>query len=254
MRIALAQMDMAWLDESVNLAKVERCAEQASDADLLVLPEMFTTGFCMDAKDSAISMDGTIVSRLRELSKRYDLAIYGSLAIKDDGRFFNRGLFICPDGTVHHYDKRHLFSPGMEADHYCQGKDRVVVSYKGWRFCLQICYDLRFPVFVRNVDNEYDVLLYVANWAESRISAWNRLLPARAIENMAYVCGVNRVGADIYGEQGGCSVLLDPIGNVIVDCGKGEKLLVSPELDMERLKRMRTKFPVYKDADRFSLE
>lgn len=254
MRIAIAQMDLAWCDESVNLAKVESLVTQVSEADLLVLPEMFTTGFCMDAQKLAVKMDGATVSYLKSLSAQYDIALYGSLMIEEDGHYYNRGLFICPDGTVYHYDKHHLFSPGTEGETYTAGKERVVVPYKGWNFCLQVCYDLRFPVFVRNVNNEYDVILYVANWAESRISSWERLLPARAVENMAYVCGVNRVGSDIYGLQGGSSVLLDPLGNRLIDCGKEEGLFISDELNKDRLTRLREKFPVYKDADPFSLD
>ncbi len=253
MRIAIAQMNLAWCDEASNLAKVAELAEEASEADLLVLPEMFTTGFCMEADKWAVTMDGATIERLKAISAQYDLALYGSVMIKEEGRFYNRGLFITPDGTIHSYDKHHLFSPGAEAGTYTAGEERVVVAYKGWNFCLQVCYDLRFPVFVRNVDNGYDVLLYVANWAESRISSWQRLLPARAVENMAYVCGVNRVGSDIYGLQGGSSVLLDPIGNCLIDCGKEEGLFISEDLSKDRLNRLREKFPVYKDADRFTL-
>ncbi len=253
MRIAIAQMNLAWCDEASNLAKVAELAEKASEADLLVLPEMFTTGFCMEADKWAVTMDGATIERLKSLSAQYDLAIYGSLMVEEEGHYYNRGLFICPDGTIYQYDKHHLFTPGTEAESYTAGERKVVVPYKGWNFCLQICYDLRFPVFVRNVENEYDVILYVANWAESRISSWERLLPARAVENMAYVCGVNRVGSDIYGLQGGSSVLLDPLGNRLIDCGKEECLLISDDLDKARLDRMRVKFPVYKDADRFSL-
>lgn len=254
MKIAIAQMDMVWRDEATNLAKVEQLALQAQEADLLILPEMFTTGFCMDADELACDMGGETVKKLQALSRQYDLALYGSVIIEEQGKFLNRGLFIKPDGEIVSYDKKHLFTPGTEADTYSSGDKKVIAEYKGWRFCLQICYDLRFPVFVRNVENEYDAILYVANWAESRISAWNRLLPARAIENMAFVCGVNRVGTDIYGEQGGNSVLLNPIGDPIISCGKKEELAISEELTKEKLERMRQKFPVYKDADRFTIQ
>lgn len=254
MRIAIAQMDLAWCDEATNLAKVETLMAQAAEADLLVLPEMFTTGFCMDADRLSIKMDGATIAYLKSLSAKYDLALYGSLMVEEEGHYYNRGLFICPDGTIYKYDKHHLFPPGTECNTYTAGKDRVVVPYKGWNFCLQVCYDLRFPVFVRNVNNEYDVILYVANWAESRISSWERLLPARAVENMAYVCGVNRVGSDIYGLQGGSSVLLDPLGNSLINAGKEEGLFISEDLSKDRLNRLREKFPVYKDADRFSLD
>lgn len=254
MRIAIVQMDLAWCDEATNLEKVEKLMAQSADADLLVFPEMFTTGFCMDAAQYSVKMDGATIAYLKSLCARYDLAIYGSLMVEEEGHYYNRGLFICPDGKVYPYDKRHLFSPGTEGNTYTAGKERVVVPYKGWNFCLQICYDLRFPVFVRNVENEYDVILYVANWAESRISSWERLLPARAVENMAYVCGVNRVGSDIYGLQGGSSVLLDPLGNALINCGKEEGLFISEDLSKDRLTRLREKFPVYKDADHFSLD
>lgn len=253
MKIAIAQMDLAWRDEATNLAKVEIFAKQAQEADLLVLPEMFTTGFCMDADELACTMESETIKRLQSISKQYDLALYGSVITKEEGKFLNRGLFIKPDGETISYDKRHLFTPGTEANTYSPGDKKVIVEYKGWRFCLQICYDLRFPVFVRNIENEYDVILYVANWAESRISAWDRLLPARAIENMAYVCGVNRVGKDLYGEQGGNSILLNPIGDPIISCGKEEQLAISEELTKEKLERMRQKFPVYKDADKFTI-
>ena len=254
MRIAIAQMDLAWRDEAANLRKVEQLAGRAQEADLLVLPEMFTTGFCMDAAELATTMEGAVIQQLKEISKRYNLALYGSLMVKENARYYNRGVFITPDGALHTYDKHHLFSPGTEAETYSAGKEKVIVSYKGWNICLQICYDLRFPVFVRNVGNEYDLILYVANWAESRISSWSRLLPARAIENMAYVCGVNRVGEDPYGAQGGESVLLDPLGNSLLSCGKEETLLISEELTKERLEKMRLKFPVHKDADHFTIQ
>lgn len=254
MRIAIAQMDLTWRDETSNLRKVEQFAERAQEADLLVLPEMFTTGFCMDAAELATTMESTVIQRLKEISKRYDLALYGSLMVVENAHYYNRGVFITPDGALHTYDKKHLFTPGTEAETYSAGKEKVIVPYKGWNFCLQICYDLRFPVFVRNIQNEYDIILYVANWAESRISSWSRLLPARAIENMAYVCGVNRVGEDIYGAQGGASVLLDPLGNSLIACGKEEELRISEDLTKERLERMRQKFPVHKDADHFTIQ
>ena len=254
MRIAIAQMDLTWRDETSNLRKVEQFAERAQEADLLVLPEMFTTGFCMDAAELATTMESTVIQRLKEISKRYDLALYGSLMVVENAHYYNRGVFITPDGALHTYDKKHLFTPGTEAETYSAGKEKVIVPYKGWNFCLQICYDLRFPVFVRNIQNEYDIILYVANWAESRISSWSRLLPARAIENMAYVCGVNRVGEDPYGAQGGESVLLDPLGNSLLNCGKEETLLISEELTKERLEKMRLKFPVHKDADHFTIQ
>lgn len=254
MRIAIAQMDLTWRNEAANLKKVEQFAERAQEADLLVLPEMFTTGFCMDAAELATTMDGAVIRQLKEISKRYDLALYGSLMVEENARYYNRGVFITPDGALHTYDKHHLFTPGTEAETYSAGEEKVIVPYKGWNFCLQICYDLRFPVFVRNIQNEYDIILYVANWAESRISSWTRLLPARAIENMAYVCGVNRVGEDIYGPQGGASVLLDPLGNSLISCGKEEELRISENLTKERLERMRQKFPVHKDADHFTIQ
>ena len=179
-------MDLAWRDEAANLRKVEQLAERAQEADLLVLPEMFTTGFCMDAAELATTMGGAVIQQLKEISQRYDLALYGSLIVEENNRHYNRGLFITPDGDVRTYDKHHLFSPGTEAETYSAGKEKVIVPYKGWNICLQICYDLRFPVWSRNPDCGYDLLLNIANWPSSRIEAADILIHARAVENACY--------------------------------------------------------------------
>ena len=255
MKISLMQYPLAWADIRKNLAVWEqRLAPLAGKTDVVVLPEMFTTGFCTDDMYLAEDMQGTTVQKLREWSRDYDFALVGSFMAKEDEHIYNRAFFVEPDGMVSYADKRHLFSMGGEDQYLSAGNKRLIVNYKGVKFCVLVCYDLRFPVWARNVDNAYDVLVYVANWPEARRSAWKTLLPARAVENLAFVCGVNRVGIDGKGiAYGGDSAIYSPKGEKLADAGKRDGAVRTCTLAYSELDRLRTKFPAWKDADRFSL-
>lgn len=217
--------------------------------DLMVLPEMFTTGFCADPSDAVgVIDDGTAaVAWMRRMAERYDAAVAGSVAVAEGGRYFNRMYFVRPDGSAEHYDKRHLFTMGGEADHYTAGRRRVVVEWCGVRILLQVCYDLRFPVFARN-RGDYDMIIYSANWPTPRIAVWDTLLRARAIENQCYVAGVNRAGRDRWCEYCGHTAFADAYGRVATSCAEGEDLVIG-EVDMDALEAFRRKFPVLDDRD-----
>lgn len=217
--------------------------------DLIVLPEMFTTGFCVDPShaEGVIDDGAAAVAWMRRMAERYDAAVAGSVAVADGGRYFNRMYFVRPDGGVEYYDKRHLFAIGGEADHYTAGCRRVVVAWRGVRILLQVCYDLRFPVFARS-RGDYDMIVYAANWPTPRIAVWDTLLRARAIENQCYVAGVNRAGQDPWCDYCGRTALIDPYGRVAASCGEGERV-VTVDIDMDRLTAFRRKFPVLEDRD-----
>lgn len=254
LRISLLQTDIKWEDKEYNLSTLERyISELTGKTDLIVLPEMFSTGFSMNSRLLAEKADGTTIATLQKWSLRYNVALSGSFIAEDKGEYYNRGFFISPS-QITFYDKRHLFRMGDEAKHFSAGDKQTVVQYKGFNICLLICYDLRFPVWARNVNNKYDLLLYVANWPESRIKVWNTLLEARAIENQAYVCGVNRVGKDNMGLiYNGQSALIDYKGNKVAYLDTAIEQVVTVEISKEDLNLFRSKFPVWKDADRFSL-
>lgn len=259
LRVTLVQTPLAWEDPAANRAAFgSRLAELAGRTDLVVLPEMFTTGFTMRSGDLAEAMHGPTVEWLRDQSKRIGAAFYGSVIIGEEDRFLNRGIFATPDGRILWYDKRHLFRMAGEDAAYAPGDRRVVVEWRGWRLLLQVCYDLRFPVFSRSC-GDYDVLLYVANWPGARRLAWSRLLPARAIENLAYCIGVNRVGTDGAGiGYSGDSVALDPQGTEIPPAegsppDPGGEAIWTVVLDGSALDAYRTRFPAHLDADPFRL-
>ena len=196
LKITLVQRMLHWEDAAANRSQFQEVmAPLRGVTDLIVLPEMFTTGFSMRSAELAETMDGATVRWMREQTNALDAALYGSVIIQEAGNCFNRGLFVTPEGQVATYDKRHLFRFANETEHYSAGKERVVVEWRGWRILLQIWFDLRFPVFARN-RGDYDAALYVANWPEARRFPWSQLLIARAIENQCYVAGVNRVGMD----------------------------------------------------------
>jgi omega-amidase len=252
LRVTLVQSMLHWEDVAANLAMfASKLAGLKGATDLIVLPEMFSTGFSMRSAELAEPMEGSTVTWMKEQARTLDTAIYGSAIIKEGGRCFNRGLFVRPDGSVEHYDKRHLFRMAEEIHHYAPGEQRVVVEWRGWRLLLQICYDLRFPVFSRN-RGDYDALVYVASWPDARRYVWSQLLIARAIENQSYAIGVNRVGMDGKGHHySGGSVVVDPRGDA-EEIAPGEGLMHSV-LHREALDDFRAKFPVGKDADDFEL-
>ena len=228
--------------------------------EIIVLPEMFSTGFSMKAELLAETMDGPAVQWMKKLSAQNRVILTGSLIIEEDKKYFNRLIWMLPNGEYGYYDKRHLFAYGEEDKHYDAGNKRLITSVKGWKLNMQVCYDLRFPVWARqspekkdNAVYEYDVLVYVANWPQRRSHAWKTLLCARAIENQCYVVGVNRVGKDgndIY--HSGNSLVIDPLGEVLYHMADEDDIFTIT-LEKERLDEVRAKFPFLKDADRFSL-
>lgn len=254
LNIAVFQYDQVWENPSANLEKLDEMLNDLADnIDLVILPEMFTTGFSMNVSHLAETMEGNTLSWMKSRSKEYKTALAGSLIITENGRFFNRLVFVEPSGKVTSYDKRHLFRMGNEEAHFSRGEDRVIVNYRGWRICLLICYDLRFPVWARN-RNDYDLLVYSANWPDARQEVWNTLLKARAIENQAYVVGANRVGVDGNSiRYSGGSQIIGPKGNVLTQAVDFAEQTISASLSLNELMRFRVSFPVLGDADSFSL-
>ena len=248
MRISIIQMDLAWADVDENIRRADAAVDSMPGSDLYVLPEMFSTGFCTVPEGIAEKADGQTLQWMKTKASEVNAAIAGSIAVREDGKYYNRFCFVQPDGTVSFYDKKHLFTYGGEHEHYTAGDRRVVVEFKGVRILLEICYDLRFPIWSRN-HGDYDMILYVASWPSVRVGAWKSLLVARAIENQCYVAGVNRVGTDPSNEYSGDSMVIDPYGKVVVSCEDGTESVASAEIDMEMLEGFRKKFPVLNDSD-----
>lgn len=253
MKITLIQTDLLWNDPAGNRARFEQKIAEAGSADLIVLPEMFSTGFCTQPRLAAEPLGGETLPWMKRIAQKTDCALAGSVAVEENGNYFNRFYFVKPDGSVSQYDKRHLFTYGGEHKEFTAGDKRVIVEYKGWRILLQICYDLRFPVWSRN-RNDYDLALYTANWPTPRVDAWSALLRARAIENLCYVAGINRTGTDPNCSYCGKSALLDFKGQTLANVEPGKEALLSAELDADALRDFRKNFPALQDADRFSLE
>ncbi|MCB0765968.1 MAG: amidohydrolase [Flavobacteriales bacterium] len=255
LRATLVQSMLHWEDADANRAMFDDMLSTLKGVtDLIVLPEMFTTGFSMRSNELAEEMNGPTVVWMQEQARELDAALYGSVIITEGGRCFNRGLFVKPDGEVTVYDKRHLFRFANETDHYSAGKERVVVEWRGWRILLQICFDLRFPVFARN-RGDYDAILYVANWPEARRFPWSQLLIARGIENQCYVAGVNRVGMDGKGiHYSGDSAVIDPRGAIIAHVEASQEGMTTARFDRNALEDFRAKFPVAMEADDFELK
>lgn len=253
MIIALIQTELIWENPNKNRRLLqEKINSISSDVDLIVLPEMFTSGFTMNSKAVAETMQGETISWLKNIVKERNCSITGSLVIEENGNYYNRLVFIFPDGEIQHYDKRHLFTLAGEDKIYTAGKEKLIVEYKGFKICPLICYDLRFPVFSRNVE-DYDVLIYVANWPKPRINAWDLLLKARAVENMSYVIGVNRIGFDTNNhEYVGHSQVVDCLGNNLIEPQDKEGILIV-ELDKEKLHETRKKLAFLDDKDDFRI-
>lgn len=253
LRVTLVQTMLHWENPKANRAMLgEKLNGLDGATDLVVLPEMFPTGFSMRSAELAETMEGPTLFWMRETAKALDAAIYGSLIVTENDRYHNRGVFMRPDGSCTTYDKRHLFRMGEENDHFTSGTERVTVAWRGWRTLLQVCYDLRFPVFSRN-RGDYDLALYVANWPEARQFAWQQLLIARAIENQCAVVGVNRVGMDGKGlHYAGGSVALDALGRPVAETAPDEWVRTFI-LNGGSLLELRDRFPVGKDADSFTL-
>ena len=253
MKIASIKTNLIWEKPNENKALLQEKINAISQyVDLIVLPEMFTSGFTMNPKIVAETMEGETIKWLKNLAKAKNCAITGSLVIIENKNFYNRLVFVFPNGEIQTYDKKHLFSLAGEDKIYTSGTKKLIIDYKGFKICPLICYDLRFPVFSRNVE-DYDVLLYVANWPKPRINAWDILLKARSVENMSYVIGVNRVGIDGNNhEYIGHSNAIDFLGNELIETSENEEVF-TVELNKNILLETRQKLGFLNDRDKFTL-
>lgn len=259
LQITLVQTELRWEDKNANLQMLEeKLSSLRESTHVIVLPEMFSTGFSMKPKVLAETMDGPTVEWMKKMAKNKRAIVTGSAIIEQAGSYFNRLIWMLPNGQFGHYDKRHLFAYGEEHLHYKGGQERLIASVNGWKINLMVCYDLRFPVWSRQQYGEsgqfeYDLLIYVANWPERRNTAWKSLLRARAIENQCYVIGVNRVGNDGNGiYHSGDSMVIDPLGEILFH-KEHEEIIQTISLDKTHLNNVREKFPFWKDADRFNI-
>lgn len=257
--ISIIQTDLHWEDKTRNLQMLEQKIMGIGEkTEIVVLPEMFSTGFSMDPQKLAEPMDGAGIEWMKRLAATKKIILTGSLIIEEAGKYYNRLVWMLPNGKYGVYDKRHRFAFAGEDQQYSAGNKRLVASVKGWKINLLICYDLRFPVWARQnptgtSEHEYDILLYVANWPERRSHAWRTLLTARAIENQCFVVGVNRVGKDGKGiEYNGHSMVIDPLGATLYHKEKDEDIFTIT-LQKETLDTVHIKFPFWKDADLFSI-
>lgn len=256
--LTIIQTDLVFENKSANLERLKAKIENIEQrTEIVVLPEMFSTGFSMQPALFAETMEGETVQWMKDIAETNKIIVTGSIIIEEEGKYFNRLIWMLPNGQLGYYDKRHLFAYGEEDKHYTGGNKRLIASVKGWKINLLICYDLRFPVWSRQQsgenETEYDLLIYVANWPERRSHAWKTLLCARAIENQCYVAGVNRVGKDnknIY--HSGNSLVIDPLGQVLYHMADEEDVFTIT-LQKEDLEKARTQFPFWKDADDFTI-
>lgn len=248
MIVTILQRDIKWADPKTNVERISEAIDRNLGADLYVLPEMFSTGFCTSPEGIAESVDGDTLQWMIRKSSQIDAAIAGSVAVTDGEYYFNRFYFVKPSGEIAWYDKKHLFTYGGEHLHFTAGSERVVVEWRGVRILLEVCYDLRFPIWSRN-RGDYDMILYVASWPTPRVAAWSALLVARAIENQCYVAGVNRIGNDPSCNYCGGSVVIDPYGKIMTSCADNIECEATAEVNMEELETFRRKFPVLNDAD-----
>ena len=253
--VSLVQTDIIWEQRNANLLQLEQKINAiAEPTELIIMPEMFTTGFSMQPEGKADTMDGEAIQWMQKISAQRKAIVTGSLMMSDEGKHVNRLIWMQPNGVYGKYDKRHLFSYAGEQTHFTAGHKRFIGQVKGWKICTQICYDLRFPVWNRmQSPNEYDILLIVANWPSTRIAAWDTLLRARAIENQCYVIAVNRVGQDENGlEYPGHSSVIAPTGEIMY-MGKNTEEIKTMSLQKELIQQTREKFPFANDKDSFTI-
>ena len=254
LRVSLIQTDLVWESPIENHKNFSKLIESTEQTDIIVLPETFNTGFSMDSERLAEPMAGITMQWMKAEANKKDAVICGSLIIEEGGEYYNRFIWMEPDGTFEYYNKRHLFRMGDEHKSFTQGTEKVIIEYKGWKICPMICYDLRFPVWSRNQKQEYDLLIYVANWPEVRINAWEKLLYARAIENQCYVASVNRIGIDGLGVNcSGSSMLIDPKGYLMDKAPNQKEAVKTISLSLNDLSDFRKKFPVGMDGDGFNI-
>ena len=260
LRVSIIQTDIVWENKQENLRRLrDKLETLCGTTEIIVLPETFSTGFTMNPSAVAEPANGATINTLQQWAEEFQIALLGSF-ISSEGKktesplYYNRGFFISPEGENFYYDKHHLFRMGGESEVYTQGKNRPIIHYREWNILLQICYDLRFPVWSRNVGNEYDLLVYVANWPATRRKVWDTLLQARALENMCYLCGVNRIGLDANElHHNGGSIVYSPKGEPMASIPDDEEGVATTELSLSKLRKFREKFPVWKDADPFSI-
>lgn len=255
LKVTIYQAYLFWenIDKNLQNLALRLSMGIKEKTDLIVLPEMFNTGFSMNAESLAEEMNGKTMQWMAQTAEKYECVVTGSLIIKENNKYYNRLIWMLPDGTFSHYDKRHLFGLGDEDKTYAPGEDKVIVDLKGWKIRLAICYDLRFPVWLRNQNAEYDILLLIASWPDKRSSHWNALIPARAIENQSYVIGANRVGHDgkeVY--HSGHSQCIDPMGKTVYYKPEDEDLYTF-SIGYEELVKTRRSFPFLRDADNFKI-
>jgi predicted amidohydrolase len=248
--VTLIQSNIIWEDKDSNLKNYQSKIDNI-ESDLIILPEMFTTGFTMNPKSLAETMSGETVQWMKENASKMNSAICGSIIIQEDSKYFNRFIWVNPDGSIHHYDKKHLFSFAGEDKNYTPGNEKLIIEYKGWKICSLICYDLRFPVWSRNSE-DYDLLIYVANWPTKRKLAWKSLLIARAIENQCYVIGVNRVGYDENNYYSGESKLVNALGETLYANSHVEDIYTTT-ISKYELNKVRTQLPFLNDKDNFKI-
>tara|TARA_R110001632_G_scaffold8386_12_gene33179 strand:- start:4004 stop:4783 length:780 start_codon:yes stop_codon:yes gene_type:complete len=255
LKIAAIQANLFWENSQSNLRLFQNKIETLeTDVDLIILPEMFSTGFTMQPSLVAETMEGTTVSWMKGIATKNNVAIVGSVVIEEDKQYYNRAVFVHPDGSIKTYDKRHSFSLVGENKVYTSGKEKLIVPFKGWKICPMICYDLRFPVWSRH-NNDYDVLLYMANWPKPRIFAWDTLLKARAIENMSYCIGVNRVGEDANGYQySGHTASYDFLGEEISTTIEGKEDILVCIISKSEQEETRKKLNFLNDRDSFEIQ
>lgn len=254
LKVALIQADLAWENPIKNREQFTEKIEQISGSiNLIILPEMFTSGFTMNAEKVAETMHGETVNWMKNMAAKKNAAIIGSLVITENNKYYNRALFVEPTGKITIYNKRHAFTLVGEEKTYTEGGEKIIIDYKGWKICPLICYDLRFPVWARNTE-DYDVLIYVANWPKPRVSAWDALLKARAIENMTYCIGVNRVGVDgVNSEYSGHSAVYDVLGNLKSTFKPHEEGIQIITLEKRHIEAYRNKLKFLNDRDSFSI-
>jgi omega-amidase len=261
--VSIIQTSLHWQQRAANLNHFEKLIAQIDKSDLIVLPEMYTSGFTMEASQVADEAEGEILHWMQSMAFKKQAVITGSVVIKEEGKFYNRLLWVNPDGSFEHYNKKHLFRMANENEHYAEGLTRLISKLNNWRICPLVCYDLRFPAWSRNVNwsqkferkHQYEVLIYVANWPERRNYAWKSLLVARAIENQCYVIGVNRIGLDGNNiNYSGDSMIINPLGEIISKTKANEESVETVSLNLKELLDYRLAFPAINDADTFEMK
>ncbi len=254
LKVALIQFDIAWQNPEANRQLLEsKIANISTHTDLVILPEMFTTGFTMDTVTNAEPMEGSTLSWMQKMATEIKTVITGSIIIKEGNNFYNRLFWVEPNGNYSFYDKRHLFRMADEHEHFSQGNKQPIFELQGWKIKPQICYDLRFPTWSRNINLEYDLIFYVANWPKARVNAWDTLLKARAIENLSYSIGVNRIGMDGNSKSyNGHSACYDFKGEQLANKAE-EDTVMYLTLEKHALEKYRKNFPAYLDADAFNI-